>query len=263
MNHHRTGRGEPLVLLHGVGDHWQTWSPVIPRLAERFEVFAVDSPGFGRSAPLPVGVEPTIDSYVAAFASWFEQQGIDAPFVAGNSMGGGIALELARRGHARGVCAISPVGFWNTRELHFSQRSLALIAQIPVAVRPAVLALAGTAAGRTALMAQVFARPWRIPAEAARSTLLDAWAAPAFSAALAAFEHYRFVAAEELASLPVTVAWGSRDHLLLFARQAPRARALMPWARHVTLPGLGHVPFFDDPGMVAELLTRSALAAAG
>jgi pimeloyl-ACP methyl ester carboxylesterase len=259
MNHYRAGRGEPLVLLHGIGDHWQTWTPVIGRLAERFEVIAVDSPGFGRSAPLPLGVDPTIDNYAEAFVSWFEQQGLEAPFVAGSSMGGAIALELARRGHARGVCAISPAGFWNARELRFCQRSLGLIAEMPMAVRPLVLALAGTPAGRTALMAQLFARPWRMPAAEARLKLRDAWAAPAFAEALAAFERYRFARSQELESVPVTVAWGSRDYLLPFARQAPRARALMPWARHVTLPGLGHVPFFDDPGMLAELLTRSAL----
>ncbi len=259
MNHYRVGRGEPLALLHGVGDHWQTWSPVIPLLAERFEVIAVDSPGFGRSEPLSAGVEPTIDNYADALVGWLQQQGLDAPYVAGSSMGGAIALELARRGRARGVCAISPAGFWNDTELRFCQRSLGLIAQMPRVARAPVLRLAGSAAGRAVLMGQLFARPWRIPAEEARLKLRDAWASPAFVGALAAFERYRFGRPQELGSVPVTVAWGSRDFLLPFARQAPRARALLPWARHVTLPGLGHVPFFDDPGMLAELLTRSAL----
>lgn len=259
INYHRAGLGDPLVLLHGIGDHWQTWSPVIARLAERFEVFAVDSPGFGRSAPLPAGVDPAIDNYAEVFVGWFERQGLDAPFVAGSSMGGAIALELARRGHARGVCAISPAGFWNARELRFCQHSLGLIAEMPKPLRPAVLKLAGSAAGRALLMGQLFARPWRIPAAEARLKLADAWASPEFSAALEAFDRYRFARPHELASVPVTVAWGSRDFLLPFARQAPRARALMPWARHVTLPGLGHVPFFDDPGMLTDLLLGGAL----
>jgi pimeloyl-ACP methyl ester carboxylesterase len=52
----------------------------------------------------------------------------------------------------------------------------------------------------------------------------------------------------------VTVAWGSRDRLLLYGRQAPRARRALPGARHVTLAGLGHVPSFDDPELVAEVI---------
>ena len=57
--------------------------------------------------------------------------------------------------------------------------------------------------------------------------------------------------------MPVTVAWGASDHLLPARRQAPRARALLPWARHLTL-GAGHVPFFDDPGAVAEVIRSCA-----
>ncbi len=60
INYHREGEGPPLVLLHGVGHHWQAWRAVIALLACDFDVIACDSPGFGRSAPLPASVEPTI-----------------------------------------------------------------------------------------------------------------------------------------------------------------------------------------------------------
>jgi pimeloyl-ACP methyl ester carboxylesterase len=100
-----------------------------------------------------------------------------------------------------------------------------------------------------------------MPAEEAVSVLNDAWAAPAFASALAAFRHYRFDSPEELRGVPVSVAWGVRDRLLLYGRQAPRARAMLPWARHLTL-GAGHVPFFDDPAAVAEVIRSCAGGAA-
>jgi len=49
INHHREGAGPTLVLLHGIGLHWQIWGPVIGRLARDFDVIACDSPGFGAS----------------------------------------------------------------------------------------------------------------------------------------------------------------------------------------------------------------------
>jgi pimeloyl-ACP methyl ester carboxylesterase len=261
LNHHRAGRGQPLVLLHGVGHHWQTWSPVIPRLKERFEVIAADSPGFGSSPPLPAGVDPTIDAYADAFVGWFDELGLQDPYVAGNSMGGAIALELARRGRARGVTAISPAGFWNDRELRYCQRSLGLIARMPGVVHAPMMALVGSPVTRTLLISNLFARPWRVPAVELRGALAAAWSAPAFTPALEAFARYRFSAARaaDLDQRRVTIAWGTRDRLLPYSRQAPRARALLPGARHVALPRLGHVPFYDDPGMMVELLSRDAL----
>jgi pimeloyl-ACP methyl ester carboxylesterase len=55
----------------------------------------------------------------------------------------------------------------------------------------------------------------------------------------------------------VTVAWGRYDRLLIYSRQAPRARERLPWARHLTL-GTGHVPAFDDPAAVAETIRMTA-----
>ncbi len=262
INYHREGEGPPLVLLHGVGHHWQGWEPVIDRLVGEFDVIACDSPGFGRSAALPVSIEPTIQAYAEAFEWFFAELGLERPHVAGNSMGGAIGLELARGRAIRSVTAFSPAGFWTPSELRFCQQSLGLLDGMPRAARPAVEALARTRIGRRALFSQLFGYPSRLPAEEAVATLRDAWASPALARALDAFSQYRFGAPEQLRSTPVTIAWGNRDMLLPYRLQAPRARAMLPWAAHVTL-GAGHVPYFDDPAAVAAVIrarARSAVA---
>ncbi len=253
INHHREGAGPALVLLHGIGLRWQIWRPVIGSLAAEHEVIACDSPGFGRSAPLPAGVVPTIGAYTDAFERFFAEHAIERPHVAGNSMGGAIALELARRGAAASVTALSPAGFWTPGERRFCQRSLAPLAHTPRLARPALERLVRTSAGRRILLWQTFGRPELVPREVAAETLRDAVAAPAFASALSAFDEYAFAGGEELREAAVTVAWGIHDRLLPYARQAPRARALLPHARHLAL-GVGHVPFYDDPAVVAETL---------
>jgi pimeloyl-ACP methyl ester carboxylesterase len=259
VNYYRGGDGPPLVLFHGIGHHWQAWRPVIDRLIQSFDVIACDSPGFGRSTPLRAGVKPTIPAYAEALAGFFAELGVARPHVVGNSMGGAIALELARRHEVASVTAFSPAGFWTAAERRFAQVSLGLLARVPRILRPAVRALAMTRLGRVALFKQTFGWPTRIPAAEAVATLDDAWAAPAFASALAAFDDYEFTSGEQLGDTPVTIAWGRHDRLLIYSRQAPRARARLPLARHVTL-GAGHVPCFDDPAAVAETI-RSGTAA--
>src|SRR5687767_333409 len=103
LEHTRTGSGPPVVLLHGIGLDREVWAPVVPLLAAEHEVVAVDLPGFGASAAL--AGEPTVE----ALAEAVEALGLERPLVAGNSLGGGIALELGRRRWAGGVCALSPI----------------------------------------------------------------------------------------------------------------------------------------------------------
>ena len=253
LNFYRAGTGPPLVLLHGIGHHWQAWRPVIDRLVDSFDVIAFDSPGFGRSTPLPAGVKPTIPAYAEAFAGFFAELGVARPHVAGNSMGGAIALELARLRQVASVTAFSPAGFWTPAERRFAQMSLGVLGRVPLPLRHAVRLLAATRVGRVVVFKQTFGWPTRIPAAEAVATLDDAWAAPALASALAAADDYDFTAGEQLRGTPVTIAWGRYDRLLIYARQAPRARDRLPSARHVTL-GTGHVPFFDDPAAVAETI---------
>ena len=262
INYHREGVGPALVLLHGIGMRWQAWRPVIELLSDEFDVIACDSPGFGRSAQLSAGIEPSIPAYTDAFEWFLTELGLERPHVAGVSMGGAIALELARDRAVSSATAFSPAGFWTGLERRFCQRSLKAVLEIPQALRPTVEALARTKAGRVALFWQTFGYPTRMPAAEAIATLENAWASPAFAGALEAFSGYRFRSPEQLRSTPVTIAWGRRDRLLPYRLQAPRARAELPWARHVTL-GAGHVPFYDDPAAVAEVIrtcARSALS---
>jgi pimeloyl-ACP methyl ester carboxylesterase len=259
IHHHREGTGEPLVLIHGIGHHWQAWAPVVPELAREFDVLACDSPGFARSPELPADVPRTVTAYAEAYAAWFEDRGLDRPHVAGNSMGGAIALELARLGVVRTAHAISPAGFWTVAERRYAQGLLAVLRNAPAAVRPAISAAVRTAPGRVAVAGTLYGRAWRTPADEAQATLRDAWAAPAFDAALRGFDDYDFARGEELPGAgPVTVSWGSRDLLLPYWTQAPRARRALPQARHVTLHGCGHVPFTDDPGLCAAVIRKAA-----
>jgi pimeloyl-ACP methyl ester carboxylesterase len=194
------GSGPPLVLLHGIGSRRGMWSPVVGALARERRVIAVDIPGFAASGAEPV--DPTPAGFTTRMEQWFAEQGLGRPHVAGNSMGGAIALELARRGTVASATALSPAGFWTPRELAYAQRSLRASRAMVRGLRPAMPALTGAAAGRVAMFSQVFAKPWRMTPDEAMATL-DAFVdAPAFEPALTAFGHYRFAAGDELRGVP-------------------------------------------------------------
>src|SRR5205085_10864669 len=111
LSHHREGRGEPVVLIHGVGSFWQAWKPVIDAMRGERDVIALDLPGFGGSPTLPIGVVPDARALADAVADFLNGLSVDQPVVGGNSLGGWVALELARRGRARAVVGVSPAGF--------------------------------------------------------------------------------------------------------------------------------------------------------
>jgi len=252
----RRGGGEPYVLLHGIGSRAEVWAPVMDALAERFAVVAVDLPGFGGS---PAQVQrPTVDRQTDAFAQWLSDEGLSGCHVGGNSMGGAISLELARRGAVRSAVAIAPAGFWTGKERRWSQDSLARAKAQLGALRPVVPAIAATPIGRTAFGWQLFGRPWAVPPDELISASDALLGAPAFDEALALFDGYTFHDAEQLEGVPVTIVWGSRDRLLLARRQSARARRVLPAARHEWIEGAGHLPMWDAPGAVARVLIDGA-----
>ena len=252
LNYHRQGTGEPLLLVHGIGSRWQVWLPVLERLAAERDVIAVDLPGFGASPPSPLGTSPGIPSLTDALERFLDGLGIDTAHIGGNSLGGAAALELAKRGRARTATAFSPAGFFNDREWVFARTSLRLSVRVTRLFASNAELVLASAIGRTALLGQLIGRPWKVPVQDAVENLRAFAAAPSFDATLDAGNHERFRGGEAI-DVPVTIAWGQRDFVLI-PRQGRRAVRAIPGARLVTLRGCGHVPTYDDPKLVAEVL---------
>jgi pimeloyl-ACP methyl ester carboxylesterase len=94
---YEAGEGPPLVLLHGLGGSWHVWQPVLPMLERQHRVIAPTLPGHPGGALWPAGREPTLQAIADMLAQDFSERKIDRPHIGGNSLGGLLALELARR----------------------------------------------------------------------------------------------------------------------------------------------------------------------
>ncbi|MFE9699953.1 alpha/beta fold hydrolase [Streptomyces sp. NPDC006270] len=248
----RTGSGTPLLLLHGIGHHLRAWDPVTRILAAEREVIAVDLPGFGTSPALPDGVPYGHVSLGRVLGALCDELGLDRPHVAGNSLGGLFALELGRTGRARSVTALSPAGFWTEAERRYAFGILRAMRRGALALPvPLIERLSRSTAGRAALTSTIYARPGRRSPEAVVAETLALRGATGFDRTLEAGRGAEF--GEDVKGLPVTVAWGMRDRLLLRG-QGPRAKRAIPHARLVRLPDCGHVPMNDDPALVARVI---------
>ena len=260
LRYSRQGAGETLVLLHGLGSYRGAWEPVVPALAAEFDVLSVDLPGFGESPPLPAGQEPTPATLAGAVADLLDELGIDRPHVAGNSLGGWVALELAALRPLASVTLLSPAGLWPGSTPRYARLSLRAIRELSHRLERPLTALMRFRPVRTAALAQVYARPGRLTPAQARAAIRAAGRCPGFLPTLRATadRHYRSAAP---IGAPVTVAFGGRDRLLL-ARTSRHVEQLPAGATVVALPGCGHVPMTDDPPAVAALLASAAHRAA-
>ena len=256
LNFHRTGQGEPLVLIHGIGSRLQVWDHVLPYLESEREVIALDLPGFGASPMPPHDHPPGMDTLLSGVTALFDELGLEQPHVAGNSLGGWLALELAKRGHVRSAAALSPAGFWLGNENVYSRVSLWITVRTARLAAPFADRLAASPQVRKLSFAQVADHGDRMtPAEAADSLRALAHA-PSFDATLKAMIKQRYQADRPI-EVPVTIAWAEHDHLLP-PRQALWASHLIPNARSVVLYGCGHVPTYDDPEQVARVLLEAS-----
>jgi pimeloyl-ACP methyl ester carboxylesterase len=251
----RSGTGAPLVLLHALGLSRRSWDPVLPVLAARFDVIAVDLPGFGESAPRPEPGEVPPAALAQSVADLLDDLGISAPHVVGNSIGGWVALELASRRPVASLTLLSPAGLWRQNPPLYDRISLRASRWLARHASGLLGRLVAYRLGRTLVLGQTHGHPMRLSAEYARAAVTELGRCPGFDAALAGTAKRHFVATGPITA-PVTVAFGSRD--LLLRRGSRRLGQLPPQTRTEALPGCGHVPITDDPAAVAALIIRTA-----
>jgi pimeloyl-ACP methyl ester carboxylesterase len=249
--HDRTGTGPALVLLHPLGADRHVWAPVVPALAVERTVVTVDLPGFGGTPPLN-GVTPTPEALAGAVAAGLAELELptDAEgrlHVAGNSLGGWVALELALRGIAASVTAIAPAGLWS-KPLVPKASVGHLLAR---ALEPVALAAVGTGPGRRALLTGSIVHPERMSATQARSLLRAYARAPGFVAVNNAMRAGHFVKLAQI-TVPVTLVWPEHDRLVR------RPAALPGRVRNVDLPDAGHIPMWDAPALLAQTMLEGS-----
>lgn len=255
----RHGSGEPLVLIHGLTHRRQAWYPVLDDLAVHREVILVDLPGHGESPDLVPDGRPVPDVLRDMFKAFLDAEGLvdaDRPHVAGNSLGGRIALEAAVNGHARSVTALSPAGFWRTdSSFNYTRRIFNSAAAVVERCGLRADRLAFSRAGRRVVYSALMSHPTRVPVDSALGDIRGfRRALPALHLLLDAATPFT---GEIAPHIPVTIAWAARD-LVLPPWQAEVARAVLPEADHLTIRGAGHVPMWDDPKHVTRLLLRGS-----
>jgi pimeloyl-ACP methyl ester carboxylesterase len=220
------------------------WDPVVEHLNGARRVLALDLPGHGEQ---PLLADATPPDLAAAIADRLAAEGIERPHVAGNSLGGWVALELAAAGRAASVTAIAPAGLW--REPLVPKRSR--VRSVARALLPALAGVLRTERGRRLVLAANAAHPERIPPDAALRLVRAYATAPGFQAVNDAMRASRFTALADI-SVPVTLAWPDHDRIVR------RPRSLPAGVRSVVLHGCGHLPTWDDPEQVAHVLLEGS-----
>jgi pimeloyl-ACP methyl ester carboxylesterase len=256
----RAGSGPPLVLLHGVGHRRQAWSAVLDLLTPYRDVVLVDLPGHGESPPLCLNGQSSLQVLLDEVTALLDGLGLDRPHLAGNSLGGRLALELGAAGRAATVTALSPAGFWRRdSDLSYGRAIFKIMEFAGSRTQRLAPLLSRRTAGRALIYGVIVNKPSQMSSEQAVADML---------AFVAAREAMQVILADMTrfsgsipAGVPVTIGWGASDRLLPFG-QTRVAKARLPEARVVRLPGCGHVPMTDDPDLVADLLLAGSSEAA-
>lgn len=250
---HEGGEGSPLLLLHGVGGTWRAWRPILPGLELLHHVIAPTLIGHDGALPLPAGAAPSIAAIADALEAELDHRGIDRLHVVGNSLGGWLALELARRDRARSVVAFSPAGAWTSEA-----RMTALVASMRVSfllggrLAPRADAIARSPRARRLFLGSQVEHPDRLePAEIAEE-LRAITRSPIVRPLIRVLRREPFRPLPANPDRPVRIVWPQRDRVIPFEHYGAPMMARLPGAELVRMCGVGHVPMTDDPLGVTE-----------
>ena len=245
-----------LVLLHGVTMSGSAWQEVAPLLAREYDVHTPTAAGH-RGGPAPARRPATFGDTVDATERYLDDHGLDRPHLAGNSMGGWIAVELARRGRAASVCALAPAGFWSVGEQSHTAATARVKKTVTLSRMPRSIAALGlrSAAVRGVAFNDIACRGGRLSTGQALQMIDDVLGCEVAADLLGTPE---FVSDLDPLPCPVTLAWSERDKVFPVAVNGAIARQRLPQAKFVVLPDVGHVPMIDDPALVARTIGESA-----
>lgn len=253
------GGGPPIVLFHGYADSADTWRLTLERLGRRGQrALAIDLPGFGESDPLLAGpVLPQYDAFAEAAIEMAAAEGGDV-FVAGNSLGGCVALRAGERADlpVGGIVPVAPAGLDMPRWFSVIERDLVIRGLLGSPVpppEPVVRAMVGEAYRQLA-----FARPRAVPADVVRMFTRhhpDARSVRRF------LEVGRRLLPEmtlesfhlERVRVPVLLVWGDRDRMV-GKEGARHVLEALPGARYEELEGCGHCPQLEQPDRFTDVL---------
>lgn len=256
---YRAGTGEPVVLLHGFTASWGLWQPILADLVARYEVIAPTLPGHHGGPDYPGDRPITFGHSTDAVESLLDELGVGTAHFVGNSMGGGIALELAKRGRARSVVALAPAGGWSrgdgegprigrffARQIRLLERTHAWSERIMR--RPGSRRLAFREIMRHGELVS--------PADAASisQAALNCSISRRAIGSLFADEAGLTIGGLDRIACPVLLATPQFDRVLPGTRHAPRYRREIPGVESVALPDCGHVPVWDNAKLVTELI---------
>lgn len=206
---------------------------MLPALERRHAVLAPTLAGHAGGPPVEPGT--LSDATLAdAVERAMDEAGIGVADVAGNSLGGYVALQLAARGRASSVVAFAPAGGWALGDESYRE-TLAAQAEL-LELMKRVAPLAGGDDLLTHQMLGVAAAP--AAREMLEHALREGWTIE-----------------PERITCPVRIIWGTEDRLLPWPRAAARYREeLLPHADWVVLDGIGHAPQLEVPLEAAQLI---------
>jgi pimeloyl-ACP methyl ester carboxylesterase len=256
---YRAGEGEAVVLLHGFTGHWRHWKPVLADLVARYEVIAPTLSGHNGGPPYPVGVGlEKLSDAGDSLERHLDELGVDTAHFVGNSMGGALAIELAKRGRARSIVAISPGGGWEPggpepeRIARFFARQMRMVR----ASRKQIPRLMRRPGARKLAMRDIMRHGELIAPPDAVDMSLDPLGCTIVDTVLASLRDGRGHLEDlDQVAAPTLIAWAELDRILPLATCSARFGREIPNAEFRVLPRVGHVPMWDDTRLVVRTIT--------
>lgn len=251
------GTGEPVLLLHPFMMSSYVWSRVAPALADtgRFEVFAPSMAGHN-GGPRTRSWFLDTNTLADHVETQLNELGWDTAHIVGNSLGGWVAFELERRGRARTLTAIAPAGGWH----RWSPVKFEIVAKF---VMGAPVWLTALVLGPRALRLPFAKQLASVPISATPAGLSDDDLLEVIADVTHCRAYYQLlIKATMLPGLMELTETHTQTHLVVCQRDRvlPHPRFTNHFVRHVPgltvtqLDGVGHIPMFETPDRVAELI---------